>query len=71
VRGKSFVRMRIKLAGADIPLDGGVELLRIRTYLQTQGIIVANTYGVSSKTGKLAIKAVQVVDALRCELGMI
>jgi hypothetical protein len=29
VRGKSFVRMPIKLAGTDIPLDGGVELLRI------------------------------------------
>ena len=27
--GKSFVRERIKLAGADIPLNRGVELLRV------------------------------------------
>jgi len=29
VRGKGFIRMRIKLAGARVPLDGGVELLRV------------------------------------------
>ncbi len=29
MRGKSFIRMRIKLAGAGIPLNGGVELLRV------------------------------------------
>jgi hypothetical protein len=29
VRGKSFFRMRIKLTGARVPLNGGVELLRV------------------------------------------
>jgi hypothetical protein len=29
VRGKSFLRLRIKLAGAGVPLNGGVELLRV------------------------------------------
>ncbi len=29
VRGKGFVRVRVKPAGADIPLNGGVELLRV------------------------------------------
>ena len=29
VRGEGFVRVRIKLAGADIPLDRSVELLRV------------------------------------------
>jgi hypothetical protein len=29
VRRKSLFRIRIKLAGADIPLNGGVELRRI------------------------------------------
>jgi hypothetical protein len=29
MRGKSFIRMRIKLAGAGVPLDGGVELFRV------------------------------------------
>ena len=27
VRGESFIRMRIKLAGPSVPFDGGVELL--------------------------------------------
>jgi len=29
VRGKGFIRMRVKLAGADIPLNGGVKSLRV------------------------------------------
>ena len=29
VRGKGFICERVKLAGADIPLDGRVELLRV------------------------------------------
>src|SRR5260370_25340818 len=29
VRGKGFIRMRIELAGAGVPLNGGVELLRV------------------------------------------
>jgi len=29
VRGKSFIRMRIQLAGMGIPLDRGIELLRV------------------------------------------
>ena len=27
--GNGFIRMRVKLAGADIPLNGGVESLRV------------------------------------------
>lgn len=30
VRGKRFFRMRIELAGARVPLNGGVELRRIK-----------------------------------------
>jgi hypothetical protein len=30
--GKSFVRERIKLAGADIPGNGGVKLLRVECF---------------------------------------
>ena len=30
VRGKGFIRMRVKLAGADIPLNGGVESLCVK-----------------------------------------
>jgi hypothetical protein len=30
--GKSFVRERIKLAGADIPRNGGVKLLRVECF---------------------------------------
>jgi hypothetical protein len=33
VRGKGFFRVRIKLASADIPLNGGVELLSVE-YLE-------------------------------------
>jgi hypothetical protein len=33
VRGKGFFRVRIKLASADIPLNDGVELLRVE-YLE-------------------------------------
>jgi hypothetical protein len=29
VRGKGFIRMRIKHAGAGVPRNGGVELLRV------------------------------------------
>ena len=29
MRGEGFVRMRVKLAGIGVPLDGGVELLRV------------------------------------------
>jgi hypothetical protein len=29
VRGKGFIRVRIKLAGAGVALNGGVELLRV------------------------------------------
>jgi hypothetical protein len=32
VRGKGFIRMRIKLAGACVPLNGGVELLSIEGF---------------------------------------
>ena len=30
--GKSFVRERIKLAGADIPRNGGIKLLRVECF---------------------------------------
>jgi hypothetical protein len=32
LRGKGFVRVRVKSAGADIPLNGGVELLRVERF---------------------------------------
>jgi hypothetical protein len=31
VRGKGFIRVRIKLAGSGVPLNGGVELLRVES----------------------------------------
>jgi hypothetical protein len=31
VRGKGLIRVRIKLAGVDVPLNGGVELRRVES----------------------------------------
>jgi hypothetical protein len=32
VRGKGFIRMGVKLAGAGVPLNGGVELLSVERF---------------------------------------
>ena len=31
MRGKGLIRVRIKLAGVDVPLNGGVELRRVES----------------------------------------